>query len=388
MVKHISYNLIFLTLLMLCPGPALFPAGQPESSPQKTSFIRCEKNPDWLLSMLRPVKKENRDFLLMQSYGNLDNRCWIYDQALAVFVLTALKEREKAKKILDTLAYIRNDDGSFYFSYLISTLEPTSQRKYTGSIAWVVMAINFYREMTGDTSYRPLAVKILKWLASQQVTEKNDPRRGGLSLGTRDDLFSMEHNIDSYSAFRYSGIKSYKKRAKAIKKFILRHLYHKEQRRFLTGYLDNSKYLDCQSWAVLAFGKKYAHVLEFAERHFLVEDGKIGSTSGIRGFFERNAENAPVWSEGTAGAALAYYFIKDKKKGDSFHREIEKMAGPQGGIRYATENDYEFSISPSIAGTAWFIFYEMKLNPFKIGRKTKRSLNKYKKKHGASSPEK
>ena len=77
------------------------------------------------------------------------------------------------------------------------------------------------------------------------------------------------------------------------------------------------------------------------------------------------------------GNLCAYFFSKNKKRGDYFHREVMKMAGANGGIRYATENDYDFTTSPSVAGTAWFIFYEMKLNPFKPGRKTRRAVKKY-----------
>lgn len=336
-----------------------------------------EKNMNWLSSMLRPAKKDNRDFMLMQSYENLDDRCWIYDQALAIIALTAVNEMEKAKKILDTLAYIQEKDGSFYFSYLISSLEPTSEKKYTGSIAWTAMAVNFYTKITRDRSYRPLLEKTLKWLTAQQIQDKADPRYGGLSLGVRNDAFSTEHNLDSYSAFRYSGIKAYKKKAKLIERFIFRRLYSKEQRRFLTGYNDDSRYLDCQTWAVLSFGKKYAHVLKYAEKYFHVIDGRINQTTGIHGFFERDAENAPVWSEGTAGAALAYYFCKAPIKGDFFHRQVEKMTAESGGIAYATENGYDFSISPSTAGTTWFIFYELKLNPFKPDRKTTKAVTKY-----------
>lgn len=381
MVKMVVFHLIFLSLLNFSPGGSLFPAEQAGTSSRGGPFLDYEKNLDWMVWMLRPVKKDNKDFMLMQSYEALNDRCWIYDQALAVITLTAAKKTEKAKKILDTLEYIQNKDGSFYFSYLISTLEPTSGRKYTGSIGWVAMAVNFYQKMTGDKSYRALLGDILKWLTAQQVMDKKDAKFGGLSLGVRDDAFSMEHNMDCYSAFRYSGEKSYKKKAKFIKKFILRNLYHKEQARFLTGYNDNSKYLDCQTWAVLSFGKKYSHVLNFAEQHFRVKDGKLNQLDGINGFFERDARDAPVWSEGTEGAALAYYFIKNKRKGDFFHHEVKKMAGPDGGIAYATENNYEFSVSPSAAGTAWFIFYEMKLNPFKPNRKTKRSVKKFLRKY-------
>ncbi|MCI0471251.1 MAG: hypothetical protein L0Y73_06325, partial [Candidatus Aminicenantes bacterium] len=252
MAKRIVLYTLFISLFVIVVCETSRPLLGEDRRPQG------EKSINWLSAMLRPAKIENRDFLLMQSYENLDDRCWIYDQALAIIALTAVNETEKAKKILDTLAYVQEKDGSFYFSYLISSLEPTSEKKYTGSIAWTAMAVNFYTKITGDKSYRPLLERILKWLAAQQVQDKKDPRYGGLSLGTRNDAFSMEHNLDGYAAFRYSGIKAYQKKAKLIKKFIFRHLYSKEQQRFLTGYNDDSRYLDCQTWAVLSFGKKYA----------------------------------------------------------------------------------------------------------------------------------
>jgi hypothetical protein len=211
--------------------------------------------------------------------------------------------------------------------------------------------------------------KTLLWVRTRQVLDKSKPAFGGVSLGVRDDAFSMEHSLDTYSAFFYYHNRYFRKNARLIKKFILKNLYRKEDPvHFMTGFNDHSLYLDCQSWAVLALGKEYCPVLPFAETHFRVGDGTLNGKTGIQGFFERKAKKAPVWSEGTEGVALAYRLCGKVKEAEFYHLQVKRMMGKNGGIAYATENGYEFSTSPSVAGTAWYLFYQMKFNPFRPDR--------------------
>jgi len=361
---------------------------QIESFPVKETEKVREKKPsdfnrnvNWLMSMLRTAKKGDKTYTLVQSYENIPDRCWIYDEALAIMAFTVTGKTDLARKILDTLQIIQNQDGSFYFSYIISSLEPTTNRKYTGSIAWLAMAINLYRNFTGDKSYIALQWRILKWISTQQVMDKTKPTFGGVSLGVRNDAFSMEHNLDTFSAFYFYGNRYFRNRAKLVKKFILDNLYRSTaDPHFMTGYKDQSLYLDCQSWAILTLGKKYCQVLPFTEDKFLVKNGSLNGNIDIQGFFERKASKAPVWSEGTEGVALAYHFCGNSQKANFYHNQVKRMMAENGGIAYATENNYEFSTHPSVAGTTWYIFFEMKVNPFKPDRKTRRSANKFLKK--------
>jgi len=336
-----------------------------------------ETHERWLLGMMRQGRTDTGPQHLIQSYENLENRCWIYDQALAVITFAALGHVDQADEIMSTLGEIQNDDGSFYFSYLISSLEPTSERTYTGTNAWVAMAVNFYRRLTGNQRHNRLLLGLLSWLASRQVMDAAAPTHGGLSLGTRDDAFSMEHNLDAFSAFFYTGNHRYRRRAKAIRRFIFRELYRVDPSpHFITGYRDSSLYLDCQSWAVLSFGKRFARVLDFAETRFSVENGRRNGEVDIRGFFERQAEGAPVWSEGTEGMAMAYGLCSQTDKSLFFHRQVARMKGVNGGIAYATENDHGFSPAPSVAGTTWYLFFELKLNPFAPDRSQMRAIRR------------
>ncbi len=339
-----------------------------------------EKKIDWLKSMTRVVTCADRNGILVQSYGLIPDRCWIYDQALAVIAFTATGDADSASRILSILERLQNEDGSFYFSYLISTLSPPDggKRIYSGTVAWVAMAVNFYYSLTSDNRFFSLLYKTLCWLEKQQELERGSPAFGGITFGMRRDILSTEHNLDCYSAFRHAGISRFKSRAKLIKKFMLRHLYRLQPApHFITGLHDGSLYLDCQSWAPLALGGKYRQVLEFALDRFKVSDGRLHGKTGIQGFFERVATEAPVWSEGSLGMALALYLNGEKEKGDFYFKQVEEIVTPEGGVCYATDNDLDFSTSPSVAGTAWSIFYEMKLNPFEPGRKSKRNIKRF-----------
>jgi|GEM_PF-1408058 len=366
---------ICLLAFLLCWGSQSAKTAPPAPGGGKTpATARTALN--WLESMVRSTVVKGKRYSLVQGYESLAGRCWTYDQALSVMAFAALGRIDLSGKILASLRQIQNPDGSFYFSYRLSDLSPTSDRKYTGSIAWVVMAVNLYRRITGDRSYDCFAQKTLKWLKARQITDRWDPRFGGLSLGTRADVFSTEHNLDSYSAFKYFGGNRNRRSARRIKRFILRQLYDSDQSRFLTGFRDPSRYLDCQSWAILTLGQGFCHLLESLEDHFRVKTILGPDEDTVEGFFERPAKGAPVWSEGTEGAALAFFICGQDHRGDYYHRQVRKMTGDSGGIRYATPNDLGFSTSPSVAGTAWFLFYELKINPFRPRFKTLRKIRR------------
>ena len=69
-----------------------------------------------------------------------------------------------------------------------------------------------------------------------------------------------------------------------------------------------------------------------------------------------------VWSEGSLGVAMAYLKMGEKEKAKSILEEISKMQMPSGGFQYATQEiPFQFSPSPSMAGTAWFAMVALAL---------------------------
>ena len=65
-----------------------------------------------------------------------------------------------------------------------------------------------------------------------------------------------------------------------------------------------------------------------------------------------------MWSEGTMGVALAHVRRGDDARAAKLVADVLKMR-EGGGIRYGTrEFPYEFSASPSVAGTAWHVIVQ------------------------------
>lgn len=61
-----------------------------------------------------------------------------------------------------------------------------------------------------------------------------------------------------------------------------------------------------------------------------------------------------VWSEGSFGVAMAYLKAGRVEAAEQIVWDILKMQVNSGGIRYATQDiPFQFSPSPSMAGTAW-----------------------------------
>jgi hypothetical protein len=101
---------------------------------------------------------------------------------------------------------------------------------------------------------------------------------------------------------------------------------------------------------------------------------------GVDGFDFDGRDKDTVWTEGTEGVALvalvalAYWSIGYSTEGDYFHEQVARLhdVAGDGGIPYTTNlgtiyfDEASLSVQyPSVAGTAWFLFYEKQFNPFR-----------------------
>ncbi len=225
-------------------------------------------------------------------------------------------------------------------------------RKFMGTNAWVIMAVNFYETRTGDDSYRQMALNGLDWIESHRDTEDANPTYGGLAMGrvwhwwrvtdtitttygfTDWSIYVAEHNFDAYSAYRgmgqVTGDSTYTQTAEKIKEFTLRELWapvvdtnvHTEvnpadiDNVFFPGInmddptkpqgiIDTCIYLDGQSWSILALGPETQVLdkdgltttldiaLDFLDQTMLVTNAAIFSgtgymVTGIDGYKDNN----------------------------------------------------------------------------------------------------
>lgn len=230
----------------------------------------------------------------------------------------------------------------------------TDFRKFMGSNAWVLMAINFYQLQTGDDSYHDMALKNLGWIESHLDTDPNSPTFGGIAMGrvwhwwrvpesvsttygfTNWPIYVTEHNLDAMAAYegmaQITGEEIYFSKAQGIKDFMLRELWapnidlslhtevdereidnvflpgiNMEEKLKPTGSITTCVFLDGQSWAVLAMGpdtkvqttEQVTTTLDIAMDYIfqtmLVTDSQIFTNtgymvSGIDGFKENDGK--------------------------------------------------------------------------------------------------
>ena len=390
----------------------------------------------------QPDPNAPENAFLIRSYDNHD-QMYLYDEALAILAFTHAGERRAAKKILDALKYLQlkheddpvnaHKDGSWYFSYLpdgqciypdapswhertqgVWDRQTYDDRRVTGATAWAAMAINAYQLKYKDPEYDDMLKRVITYLnrirkevkfngvTSYPAQFQDNDRK--LTVWNEAQTFSIEHNLDTYSAFRvYDKLKNsteYSSSAKEVLDFI-ESLWIGENRGFYVGFGNTAGqanteeiFMDPQSWGLLALGhdedllRKYYTGLERVFSDFFECAGfKPNGETGFIGFFDYYPKGVNtlewtrqfVWTEGTLGVILAMNLVKEKLDLDmTFKRfgatytvqdlldSMNRIQDEEGGVPYATWNAIpdDFSHDPCIAGTTWLYFANHNFNPF------------------------
>lgn len=256
-----------------------------------------------------------------------------------------------------------------------------------------------------------LTVTILKDQVKAKPLGKQDPRTGAVTGGwgsfdmvwNRDEdrvaevyknvpieWASVEHNIDFYYLLKNltyltkdkAKKKGYQVALSATEGAILRS-WNKREGQFNRGLrkdnIDRALALDCASWGLM-FANSIGHkgkvkALLQAMKNFEIED-PIARVRGYRPYFKglvydepainqvfyphhptKNWSEIPmVWSEGSLGVAMALLKAGKRSEAKKVIQQILKMQTKSGGVRYATKEVlFQFSTSPSMAGTAWLV---------------------------------
>jgi hypothetical protein len=361
------------------------PAG-PSASSTATNSDPADSGPRallWLERQLGPVYRTRNGLhgRLIDSYEDERRVGWTYDSALAAIALAAWERTAEAKELLTGLAEIQNEDGSWEFAHEADRLLPIRGERYVGSIAWVVMAANFYQLKTGDQTFGAMADRALQFISRFIARDSATGPTGGVSMGpVAPQTYSTEHNVDTYSAFRWrsrlTGRKDYADVADGIREFILKDLTSTDSEippHFKVGHRDSTLYLDPQSWTALAvhdapeLQARVRSALAVAEARLRVESGRLGDLTGLQGFRDSQlAGIGKVWPEGTEGMVAAFLAVGDFDRARLYHAATARVQTRSGGIPYATENSEGWTVNASVAGTAWFLLNESwpPVNPF------------------------
>jgi hypothetical protein len=268
-------------------------------------------------------------------------RAWLYDQALALLVLSET-DMARATTLAVTLTGLQNPDGSWYDGYYVDSALPLTLNKWEGSVAWLVYALTRYVAGGGVSTYMTNATSGANWLKSRQMRYSD----GRVHTST-------EATLDAWWAFQATGFED---EAGQVKWYLLEKAWREDQRRWNRGYLDPIIVLDTQTWGA-SFAKAACQpgrglaALSFAE-YTLRTTSFSGTILGFDG-----AGPFSVWNEGTAqfvvagGPNAAFYLDELRRQ----QRSDGAMPGSPDDFR---GGDVWLTRWHGIAPTAWLYFAE------------------------------
>lgn len=321
--------------------------------------------------------------LFLQSYASakpgtdeaiINNFAYVYDNALAVMVLTEMGEHERAQQIADAMVYaLENDrtysDGRLRNAYMSGNpqsfpgwfspkgkefakmpgfYDVKDKQWYedyyadstsVGNMAWAILSLcDVYENAPTLNNGRDKYLKAAEKMAAFILKEK-DNVNGGFTGGyegfdgnqIRATYKSTEHNIDLITVFaRLSRIEEmngdlnkaqkYAEASKHAEKFVLS-MYDSDAGCFYTGTAPDGITinkdvlpLDCNTWSLLVLGSDFedAHkVMNFVEQNMAVANG-----------YDFNEDKDGAWFEGTAQVAVCYFMLGET---DQYERVMKLM---------------------------------------------------------------
>jgi len=268
-------------------------------------------------------------------------KAWLYDQALALIVLSET-DMDQAAMLAAKLADLQNTDGSWYDGYWVGSAEPLTLNKWEGSVAWLVYALTRHVAAGGDPVYMTNAISGAHWLKSRQMQFPNGRIHN-----------STEATLDAWWAFQATGFET---EADKVKRYLLEEAWREDQKRWNRGYQDPVIVLDTQTWGA-SFAKAVCQparglaALSFAE-YTLDTTSFSGTIRGLDG-----AGPFSVWNEGTA-----QYVVAGGRDAQLYLDELRRQQRDDGAMPGSPDNfrgdDVWLTRWHGIAPTAWLYFAE------------------------------
>ncbi len=212
----------------------------------------------------------------------------IYDQALALIVLSRAGRWAEADALVAGLAQAQNPDGSWYKSYDCSDSAPACVHchLWEGDIAWAIYALGRYRALGGTNPVAGITLcRATQWMAGQV-----DPANGCLLIE------HTEGTLDAWWAFQAAGTQA---EADGIRDCLLDNYWDETMGRFLGGFDWHQPYLDNQTWGsafLQAIGRE-----EDARRALSYARGTLLLPAQGGQLFGFDGQGGPwsLWNEGT-----------------------------------------------------------------------------------------
>jgi hypothetical protein len=380
-LKSLSIRLLVCASLLVLGAPRLHASPLDLAKDKESNLYKAYK---WFCAVQNPTG-------LVSTREGTEGICFVYDQALAVFVYLLFDDVPRAQKTLDFFVenYKQQLTVGRFIGFADMYLATGSRGAYhfaVGPNAWLLTAINYYTEKTKDKKYLELGRAIADWMMWMEGIE------GGLTGGMEEDFYwmSTEHNVDAFSALRdfttLTGEKKYRHMARKIKEWLDKCTWVEEEKHFTNGRYDPNFATDVATWPIMSLGKEYGVSLDFVKKvahckHYYkfkdieVEGVDFGSTYEKSPLPDKDA----VWFEGTGQMALACYQVGRDEEGDFYTGELERALTDSPihpgtmGLPYASNpgtppyGGWQMQDEPlCVSSTAWYIYAKLKFNPFTI----------------------
>lgn len=358
--------------------------------------------------------------VLLRSYDTdkkeLCNTAFTYDNTLVAMAFLGEGMYDKAEEILDAFVYASENDryqpGRIRNAYRAGCIAPDpgwedgarvpgfigkssnwDEDAYqvgsnVGNTSYVALAMLQYDRVRGTNKYLETAKTLMDWVLIE-CTDGGIGFTGGYDgwpeKGEKDTTThtykSLEHNIDSYSAFkRLYEVTSEEKYGSAADSSLafIRSMYNEETGWFYTGTTDDGVtpntdvvVLDTQVWSAMAMGDLYE---PYASALDLVDSMK---TDGAYPFCQEN-KNGGFWCEGSAFTALMF---DERGEHGKFIETMDTLCGVQldnglfpaatvdnlsTGIYLSDGSPWEYGTNAHITPTAWFIMAVNGFDPYRF----------------------
>jgi hypothetical protein len=316
---------------------------------------------------------------LLESTEN-GNVVSLYDNALAAMVFMLYDELERAESIFNFFnsrmeSELLSDVGGF--SQFRDRDGVPSNHRWMGDNAWLLVALNNYKEITGSSRYDILSAGISSWLRNLQDTD------GGLFAGYDADNALLNYKVTEGNIDAFSAVVGYDNFHGDLLNFLGNNRWDDADNN-LMAWPDNQDYryaIDNQTWAFCVF-VGYPHSAIYSADRFA--SSQIATVNGIRlSGFDIDEDKDTVFIEGTGQMALTLRLIGEEVESNYYMAELEKVliASPSydnaSGFPYASNIGTGFGDTPlwtgadteiAISGGAWYLFAKNNFNPFAVGR--------------------
>jgi hypothetical protein len=303
----------------------------------------------------------------------------LYDNALAAMVFMLKDDFTKAEKIFDFFdaqiaAELTNGVGGFS-QFRDGNGVPTNHR-WMGDNAWLLIALNNYKERTGKNTYDNLANELSHWLMSLQDTD------GGLFAGYDANGNLINNKVTEGMIDAFNAIDGYTDFHSKLLDFLKIDRWDAADKN-LMAWPTNPRYIfamDVHPWSYLIFEDYPVSALTSADRFLNTQTAANGAR--ITGYCFDEDKDA-VWLEGTGQMAVAFAIAGMESEKEHYLEEMEKVLIQSSthaeavGFPYASNRGTQYGAgllwegvdtNIAISGGAWYLFAKYEFSPFAVGR--------------------